>query len=131
VTVLLASCSDGDDHKAPIAVKGLVTIDGKPLADATVGLFPDVYKVGRASTGKTDKTGAFSLWTYVDQTTTAPGVEPGNYTAIVTKLAKVQPRDGGLKSDIPTRYADVHTSNLKVVISEESDQTVKIELQSK
>lgn len=129
--VLLASCSNEDVHKAPIAVKGMVTIDGKPLADATVGLFPDTYRVGRASTGKTDKTGAFSLSTLVDQATTLPGVEPGSYRAIVTKLAKVQPKGGGLKSDIPTRYADVHTSDLKVVISEESDQTVKLELRSK
>lgn len=129
--LLLVSCSEGEVHKTPIAVKGLVTIDGKPLADASIGLFPDTYGVGRACTGKSDKTGAFSLTTFVDQTTTTPGVEPGSYQAIVTKLSKVQPRDGSIKSDIPTRYSDVQKSDLKVVISEESDQTVKFELRSK
>lgn len=128
---MAASCTGETVKKAPIDVKGLVTIDGKPLADASVGLFPDVYGTGRACMGKTDKTGAFSLQTYVDSSNTVPGVEPGSYHAIVTKLAKVQPRDGGIKSDIPTRYADVHTSDLKVVVSEESNQTVTIELQSK
>lgn len=129
--VLLASCSKGEVHKAPIAIKGLVTVDGKPLADATVALFPDTYRVGRISSGRTDKTGAFSLSTTVDHTTMVPGGEPGSYSAVVTKLAKVQPRGGGLKRDVPTRYADVHTSDLKVVISDEPDQTVKLELRSR
>ena len=56
---LVASSGCGGPERPPLArVTGSVTIDGKPLADATVRFTPEE---GRPSTGVTDSNGKFEL----------------------------------------------------------------------
>ena len=57
-----------------------VTLDGKPVADATVTLIPDSADTTTGASGQTDANGICSL-----STPTKPGVPKGTYKVIVTK----------------------------------------------
>jgi hypothetical protein len=56
MTFVLSGC----DNKAPAKVIGTVTLDNKPVVDATVTFIPD--DGSRISTGLTDKNGRYDLW---------------------------------------------------------------------
>jgi hypothetical protein len=59
-------------------VEGVVTLDGKPLAGATVSFVP--AGEGRAATGRTGTDGSFRLTTF----RTDDGALPGEYRVVVT-----------------------------------------------
>ena len=71
--VLLLGCG-GPNTKS---VSGTVTLDGKPLADATIQFVPD--GAGRDATGQTDKNGYFSMSTFKP----GDGVVAGNYKVVI------------------------------------------------
>lgn len=66
--------------------EGVVTLDGKPVAGATVFLLSDGGE-SRTATAKTEADGTFRLATYG-----ADGIAPGNYRVIVGE-AKAAPQD--------------------------------------
>ena len=68
-----------------VPVTGLVMLDDKPVAGATVSFSPDA-KGGRAAVGTTDASGRYTL------TTKKPGdgAMPGAYTVMITKTAEAQ-----------------------------------------
>ena len=74
LVVLLAGCGGSIS-----SVSGTVTLDGKPLADATVQFVPD--GVGRDATGQTDKNGYFSMSTLKP----GDGVVAGNYKVVISR----------------------------------------------
>jgi hypothetical protein len=59
-------------------VEGVVLLDGKPLADASIQFVPQ--DKGRDATGQTDKSGQFSMSTYEPR----DGVLPGTYKVVVS-----------------------------------------------
>lgn len=63
----------------PVKVEGTVTLDGKPLAGATVAFVPAADK-GRAAAGRSDADGSFRLTTY----RTDDGALPGEYVVTVS-----------------------------------------------
>lgn len=62
VLAVIGGCSGGDDGKFKVpplgTVKGTITLDGKPLADASVDFVP---ATARASTGRTGIDGVYTL----------------------------------------------------------------------
>jgi Carboxypeptidase regulatory-like domain len=66
----LAGCGGGSKTSP---VSGVVLLDGKPVADATVQFVPQ--EKGRDATGQTDKNGEFAI---------RDGVVPGEYKVVIS-----------------------------------------------
>jgi hypothetical protein len=106
--VLVLGC--GSRKFAPVS--GKVTLNGKPLADATVNFQPIAkegsIEAGVGSAGKTNADGEFTLKT----STGEDGAVVGNHRVMITVLAPEvgqgdeRPPRGGwpLKDTIPARY---------------------------
>ena len=76
-TALVAGCGSG---LAP--VQGIVTLDGKPLPNASV-LFISQEPGGQDASGFTDAHGVFQLSTYRPGDGALPGAQPGRYKVTV------------------------------------------------
>jgi hypothetical protein len=74
----LPGCASGD---RPIPIKGTVTLDGSPVAGATV-LFVPTDANRRPASGWTDTDGLFELTTFAQ----ADGALPGAYRVVITKF---------------------------------------------
>src|SRR5437879_5545336 len=74
VLVTLAGC--GAQRTTP--VEGVVLLDGKPLAGASIQFVPQ--EKGRDATGETDKNGHFVMSTFQPR----DGVLPGNYKVVIS-----------------------------------------------
>ena len=83
LALILAATGCGGTIK-PVPVAGTVTLDGKPLADATVRFLP--VGEGHGAFGRTDENGNFKLTTF----STNDGALPGEYkiTLSVDEVAK-------------------------------------------
>jgi hypothetical protein len=112
-SLLLLALGCGGPSLAPVS--GKVTLDGKPLADATVGFYPLGANADIMSSGKTNSNGEYTLKTVKDDRTGAAvgkhrvsiTVEPdlvGNTDLPADKLGKV-PRPPKL----PARYQGVES----------------------
>lgn len=62
----------------PVKVQGTITLDGQPLAGATITFMP--MGNGRSASGRSDADGHFRLGTYE----TEDGALPGEYRVVVT-----------------------------------------------
>jgi hypothetical protein len=79
--VVVPSCGGKD---SPVAVEGIVTLDGAPVEGASVTFTPE-GEGGQPAYGLTDTEGAFWLTTFSEQT----GALPGAYKVLVTKTEPV------------------------------------------
>jgi len=79
---VVLGCGGEPDKIKVIPVTGTVTLDGKPLEEATVTFLPQTAQ-GVAAAATTDKNGH-----YVLQTAGAhrPGAAPGQYTVTIMKI---------------------------------------------
>ena len=115
----LAAAGCGSDRPKTLRVAGVVTLDGQPLANASVMLAPEAG--GRPATGVTDKDGRFALATFVP----GDGALPGKHVVTVVKkeTSGILTDEDGLSGGIapggvveqwftPRRYADPKTSGL-------------------
>ena len=80
--VLAAGCGGGKDL---VPVKGVVTVGGRPLPDATVQFIAQ-DPGGRDAHGFTDATGAFRLTTFKP----ADGAAPGTYQVVIQPAVEVE-----------------------------------------
>ena len=80
----------------PIKVKGIVTLDGKPVPGATVTFTP--VDEGRVASGRTDDDGSFRLTTFA----TDDGALPGTYKVVVM----VQDADDKLVGRSPGTFTE-------------------------
>jgi len=71
-----------------VQVKGVVTLDGKPLSLATITFNP-IEGAGRSASGLSDEDGNFELTTL----RTNDGAAPGEYKVTVTKEQGAEPVD--------------------------------------
>lgn len=135
VTFIVAGCGEApkDLPTVPIfPVKGLVTLDGKPIAGARVSL----QAVQGAKPGDinpnavTDEAGAFQLSTYAP----LDGAPEGAYAVtvswpVVLNGSGSDPEYG--KERLPVRYQVPDKSGLVITVSEELQDSVLLELSSK
>lgn len=117
---LILGC--GPSSPAVKPVTGIVTLDGKPVADAEVGFSPLIPGQGLSAVGKTGADGSFVL--------NAQGARPGRGTAVgeyaVTVRKYEAPSSAQSSSDesnenlkplVPRKYMDKSTSPLKATVS--------------
>jgi hypothetical protein len=116
VLVLSAGCGEGRPDR--VAVSGRVLIDGQPLTVGNVKFVPDG---ARASSGKLDAEGKFTLMCYDG----GDGVVPGRHRAQISAMEVISASK--VKWLAPPKYADFRTSELEFEITEPTDD-LKIEL---
>ena len=125
----VAGCGDGGLTLVPVA--GVVTLDGKPVADAGVIFTP--ADGGPAASGSTDGEGRFQL-----HTVNRPGAVSGKHVVTVTKQETTGLGDfgavgpGGIKTiwHVPEKYSNPKTSGVEFVIGGDSGN-LRIELSSR
>ena len=149
----LAGCGGGGGLEGVVDAGGTVTLDGQPVAGATVSFAPE--GTGRHATALTGVNGKFEL------TTVHPGdgAIPGRYKITVSKIT--QPVDNSLpatqeegmrrikeqlqkggeaavlkqakekpKNELPTKYSAAETSGLAAEIQSGRGNDIPLELKS-
>jgi hypothetical protein len=99
VVILAAGGCGGSVALAP--VEGVVTLDGQPLADASVSLGPTKATEPGPFVGTTDASGKFTLGA-VDNP--GGGAAPGEYLVMITTVKQT---GSGLESDPPPTQREV------------------------
>jgi hypothetical protein len=91
------ACMAGCGGSSPLApVEGVVTLDGKPLADAAIAFSPTKATAPGPFMATTDAQGRFALGLHDDP---AGGAAPGEYSILITT---VKPTGGMEDSPPPT-----------------------------
>src|SRR6185295_20191114 len=70
----------------PVPMSGIVTQEGKPLANATVTFHPVSDKGFHGATGTTDDSGKYELEADLGNNKTKKGALPGMYKVTVSRL---------------------------------------------
>jgi hypothetical protein len=137
IAVATQGCSKHDGlERAPI--NGVVTINGQPLADATIVFLPlgGSAAQGLGAVGASDAEGKFQVTSSREDD---PGIPPGEYAVVVNRWAepdgKVIPPNAfqadypEARETIPPPYS-THSSPLRATISKEGGD-VKVEIPAK
>ena len=145
---VLAFTFTGCGYRRPAQVKttGTVTLDGEPVAQASLMFIPDS---GRPASGNTNTNGAFELSSYGGN----DGLPAGNYRVTVTKLVlkdkyqqqlkkletqadeaaesgeeseavDIEFSDNAYKNELPEKYADLDTTDINVTITKQQEPLV-------
>ena len=104
----LAGCGgevSGTPAQPLVPVTGTVTLKNQPLAGASVVFTPRGGTPGTGAFGVTDAQGAYALTHKTD----SPGVEPGEYVVLITKMAQ---KDG---SPIPEGQSAADVEAIQIV----------------
>lgn len=116
MAMAFAGCSSSSDAPVLVPAAGVVTHEGKPLADADLMFYP---KKGPMAIGRSDEEGRFTL-----KTNGKSGALAGTHQVTVTvkdpsaKPAMLQdPRTAPTKPLFPSKYASQATTTLKVDIA--------------
>lgn len=95
-----------------VEATGAVTLDGNPLANASVQLIPESNASLGTQAATTDAKGAFTVRTVSSNTP----FKPGKYVAIVSKLSGSGMDN--MKNEVPAMYNKQQTTPFKVEIVE-------------
>lgn len=145
----------GSDRPPIAEASGILTLDGEPVAEASVTILP--VSEGRPASAITDAEGRFSLQSYPD----ADGAIVGDYKVSVIKISgpgayaldgAAPPSEGEGEEDdgsdglstiggddntqkkletiyhVPQKYMDAATSGLTLTVPEDGTSELKIEL---
>lgn len=142
--VLAAGCSKGSKERQfdLTPVSGVITLDGKPLADADVGFaYLGVPPEGFAgSAGRTDAQGRYEL-----QTGTKKGAVAGQYRVTVSRLAApggvtLNPAEGldmgqlaasgQVTQTVPVKYTDINSTDLSTTVEKSKSDGYNFDLKS-
>jgi hypothetical protein len=116
ICLMLSACG-GKQKPQPtlVNVTGLVTLNGKPLPNATVIFLPQ--GPGEISGGRTNETGEFSL----KHSQNEAGAVPGTYRVEIRTGGEVLDSDGRIVSEsreiLPVRYHSESTLTAEVPAS--------------
>lgn len=133
ITAVLGCGSDvpkGPEKISTTPVDGVVTLNGKPAAEVSISLHHSEGKV--APRGISDKDGKFSIATYGKDDGAPAGkykvTAAKNMTKEISPGVLAPPPPGGFKSDIPTKYESVNTTDITVEIKAGEKNSLKIDL---
>ena len=142
--VVLVGCSENDKGPKTVAAQGIVTLDGKPVGNASVVFIDSAGQY--PARGYTDSSGKFSLDAFEYKT----GAVPGSYKAMVTRTVvddsaappanseeaehaageEGEAEGGGrVYNDLPAKYSNP-SDELAFTIPEEGTSDLKLELTS-
>lgn len=116
VAAFLGGCQRGDVGPQLYPVTGIVSLDGSPVAGATVTFAP-LSEAGRGAQATTDAAGTFDVHVMLDMgKSTKRGLPAGEYGISVIKM---EMSTGGAslstppRNTLPAKYADPMKSGLK------------------
>jgi hypothetical protein len=127
VVTVAGGCGRGRRPELPetFPVTGMVSLDGKPVAGASV-MFNPKGGQGHGSVAVSDASGRYKLTTF----SPGDGVVPGEYKVAITKTVLEKSESdspmagsGDPKNVLPTRYADDSTSGFKATVEAKPDNT--------
>lgn len=90
-SLLIAGCSGASaasSDGSAVPATGAILIDGQPLAGGMVTFVPASGTGGNGASGATDASGRYELASLDADGTPLPGVLPGKYKVIVSRLTK-------------------------------------------
>jgi hypothetical protein len=136
----LVGCGGSEAPKAlpkTVPAKGIVTLDAKPLPDATLTFIPRGGTKGIECYGSTNEKGEFSM----KQLRGENGAPPGDYTVVVSRYLKPDgkaialgssemPADVGAVESLSPRYSDPTSSTLSALVPAAGGE-FKFELKSR
>jgi len=128
LSVLLATligCGGGANLPDTVPVSGTVTLNGQPLANASVAFVPTGTTGGEGGYGTTDQDGRYEL-AYLKG---GSGVPVGDYRVVISKRAMpdgsdvvdesdVAPMDSPAREVLPPRYSNEQHSRLSATVSD-------------
>lgn len=130
-SLALGGCGGATDDLPRQAVSGRVTLDGKPLARASIAFNPEANSPNAVAVGGTVSNGSYSI-------PKASGPTPGTYRVTIFAGSEEDgaPRDEApgmppkpVKDPVPAKY-NVQTT-LKATVAEGQSNTFDFELDSK
>lgn len=132
--IVLSGCGKGVSQ-----IEGTATLDGQPLADATVSFYPVDKPEFMAATAKTDQNGKFLLV----RPGGAAALAPGKYNVTVRKMVDKKgnvPNEedygqleaaGLLVNKLPRQYSDPAFPKLTVEVKSDTKTLPPLEVKSK
>lgn len=108
-------------------VSGVITLDGRPLPDATVDFIPDGgERMGQGAFAITDENGAYELSSAISRKLRR-GAIPGNYRVRISRLVKadgtvvpsnseIPPANLGAAESLPPRFSDFAMTELRAEV---------------
>jgi len=120
IVVILAGCGGAEPEKAAslastVAVKGKVTLKGKPLTQGSISFEP--ADGGREAFGNINSDGTFTLTTFRKE----DGAVRGKHRVAVKAAG------GGKKDPVPLKYQSYSSSGVEVdVIEDKPDITIEL-----
>lgn len=123
LSITIMACSNTPSDQPELGtVSGKITMDGAPLAKASVRFYPES---GRASAGNTDEEGNYEL-VFIRDTI---GAIPGKHSVKISTLDEANDPFGSQNSEtVPTKYNKKTTLEATV---EEGENTINFDLTSK
>jgi len=122
--VAAGGCKPATNRPATAPVSGVVTLQGSPVAGATVSF--QAVDGSRSSVAITDVSGRYELTTFVR----GDGAVPGDYHVAITKITqeavgtpageKYEPPTGPIpepKNELPPKYANADKSGLAATVT--------------
>jgi hypothetical protein len=106
-----------------IATKGTVTLDGVPVGNAVVQLYPESSQ-GVYAHATTRDDGSFAL-----STNAAEGVEPGEYRVVVVKL-EVSAQASARRSVLPSAYGSKDTTPFRCTVPHDGPVLLELHAQA-
>ena len=122
LVALLGGCGQTDPSLVPVT--GTVTVNERPLANATVTFIPKDVTPGFGGTGKTDGSGKYTLLGSRDN---APAIPPGEYRVAVSKRLmpdgsevpaneNTPPMMSPARESLPVGYSNPATTQLTATV---------------
>jgi hypothetical protein len=119
LSVVILGCSSEGGKPPPklaatVPVSGTVTLDGEPLADATVTFLPLNESAYRGAIGRTDASGKYTLTSDIGDGKRSDGAIPEKYKVVVSKFIKADgsplppnepPMMAGAKESLPEAFS--------------------------
>lgn len=138
--LIAGGCGRGEGGPPLVPAEGVVTLDGKPLANADVMFIPQEGTPGQALFGRTDAEGRFRVGTPDGK---RQGAAVGRYKVTIQKLVKPDGSDfipdpnagpmdtGGFRELLPPRYANEAETQLTADVPPEGSRELRFALQLK
>ncbi len=128
--LLLSSCGE-QSGPTTFKVTGKVTMDGSPVPEAVVVLYPKNKGQDSmlASQAITDAEGRFEMRTHLEKDNYKDGMQPGAYVVTVTKLELPRDMRRKPKNLLPKKYSLARTSNLTAHVTSTDDNHFEFSLE--
>jgi hypothetical protein len=152
IFLTLLGCGAADDGRKDVyPVSGKITLNGAPLAGASVAYAPQ-EQGNPTAIGKTDNEGVYNLTTYE----ALDGAAPGKYAVVVTKMVSTTPEEvegadaaheaesagvedgGGHDAEtadaasgnlVPANYGSASSTPLSATVEEKDDNVFDFDIQ--